>query len=206
MYLSQLVLNARERKVQQDLSNVHALHQRIMQGFPDENRENSRADWNVLYRQEIDSPVVLVQSTVEPDWVKLPERYLEKHKIKPLNDVLNHLAKGERLQFRLKANPSKRSKETGKTIAITGRAEQVSWLERKGEQNGFQLLGLDVIPVPNLYGRKSSNPGAIKIVSALYQGTLEILDAEAFKQAVRHGIGRGRSYGCGLLSLAPLNR
>jgi CRISPR system Cascade subunit CasE len=182
MYLSQLVLNARERKVQQDLSNVHALHQRIMQGFPDENRENSRADWNVLYRQEIDSPVVLVQSTVEPDWVKLPERYLEKHKIKPLNDVLNHLAKGER------------------------RAEQVSWLERKGEQNGFQLLGLDVIPVPNLYGRKSSNPGAIKIVSALYQGTLEILDAEAFKQAVRHGIGRGRSYGCGLLSLAPLNR
>ena len=77
MYLSKLVLNGGKMPVLRDLSNAHKFHQRIMQGFPDEaDCVTPRQDWRVLYRQEPESDVVLVQSGVEPDWSKLPERYL----------------------------------------------------------------------------------------------------------------------------------
>jgi CRISPR system Cascade subunit CasE len=35
MYLSQIILNDRDRKVRHDLSNIHNLHRSIMQAFPD---------------------------------------------------------------------------------------------------------------------------------------------------------------------------
>ena len=44
MYLTKLELNNRDRAVLNDLGNAHKLHQRIMQAFPDEERENARAD------------------------------------------------------------------------------------------------------------------------------------------------------------------
>jgi CRISPR system Cascade subunit CasE len=205
MYLSKLMLNSRNTQVYRDIGNAHALHQRIMQGFPDEQRNQPRADWNILYRQEPDSQIVLVQSDITPDWHRLPQDYLEHHETKSLALMLTHIKAGMTLQFRLKANPSKREHGTGKTRAITHRTEQVAWLERQASQHGFKLLDVDVIPVPNIYGRKAKTPASIKIVGVLYQGALQVSNPELFTQALRCGIGRGRSYGCGLLSIARLN-
>lgn len=36
------------------------------------------------------------------------------------------------------------------------------------------------------------------------QGVLQVLDLELFTKSFTHGIGRGRSYGCGLLQIVPL--
>ena len=50
MYLSQIILNDRDRKVRHDLSNIHNLHRSIMQAFPDieplpdEEQKRVRAD------------------------------------------------------------------------------------------------------------------------------------------------------------------
>jgi CRISPR system Cascade subunit CasE len=81
MFLSKLVLNERNRQVQYDLGNVHRLHQQIMQAFPDEVGQhadgwNPRQKWNILFRQEPDSAVILVQSNIEPNWSFLPDNYL----------------------------------------------------------------------------------------------------------------------------------
>ncbi|MCG9890560.1 MAG: type I-E CRISPR-associated protein Cas6/Cse3/CasE [Thermosynechococcaceae cyanobacterium MS004] len=38
----------------------------------------------------------------------------------------------------------------------------------------------------------------------LYQGILQVEDPALLVEAIRQGIGRGRSYGCGLISIARL--
>jgi CRISPR system Cascade subunit CasE len=206
MYLSQLVVNSHKQDVYRDLADAHKLHQRIMQGFPDEQHQQPRAEWNILYRQEGDSSVLLVQSDITPDWSRLPSGYLANHNTKSLALMLNQLEVGKQLQFRLKANPSKRDHLTRKIIGLTKRSEQIEWLERQSARSGFKVLSVDVMPTPDIYGRKSKAPQPIKIFSVLFQGALQITDVELFTQALRQGIGRGRSYGCGLLSIAKLYR
>lgn len=205
MYLSKLELNARHRDVLRDLSNAHKLHQRIMQAFPDEeNRESPREDWHILFRQEPDSDVVLVQSDLEPDWSKLPEGYLHEHLTKPMNLEVGQFVPGRVYQFRLKANPSKRDNKTRKTIGLFHRPDQLAWLQRQADRCGFRLQGVDVVPSPNVFGMKGKGSAPIRITTALYQGVLEVLEPEPFFAALQQGIGRGRSYGCGLLSIARL--
>lgn len=205
MYLSQLVLNVGDRAVQRDLSNAHALHQRIMQAFPDEQRDKPRADWNVLFRQEPDSDVVLVQSTIEPDWSRLQQGYLSNHPAPKLFDLnASQLYAGRVVQFRLKANPSKRDSKTGKTIGLFHQPDQLMWLERRASQHGFTLLSVDTVPTPNVFGVKGKGTSPIRIVTVLYQGVLQITDPALFSTAIQQGIGRGRSYRCGLLSIARL--
>jgi CRISPR system Cascade subunit CasE len=207
MYLSKLVLNERDRKVRSDLSNAHNMHRSIMQAFPDEQREKFRADWNILFRQEPDSDVILVQSDaeVEPDWTQLPQGYLVRHAVKAFNLQVDHIKSGQIFQFRLKANPSKREKDSGKLLGIFREPEQIAWLNRKGIQYGFTIKGVDVIPTPNIFGIKAKGNPPIKIFTVLYQGILQVENPDLLVEAIRQGIGRGRSYGCGLLSIARMN-
>ncbi len=204
MYLSKLVLNERNRTVQRDFSNAHALHQRIMQAFPDEQRDKPRADWNVLFRHEPDSNIILVQTAIEPDWSRLQQGYLAKHMTKPFDPNASQLDAGRIVQFRLKANPSKRDQKTGKTVGLYHQSNQLAWLKQRASQNGFTLLSVDTIPTPNVFGRKGNGTSPIQIVTVLYQGVLQITDPLLFITAIHQGIGRGRSYGCGLLSIARL--
>ena len=39
--------------------------------------------------------------------------------------------------------------------------------------------------------------------AVLFEGELEITNAEDFRNALTHGIGSGKAYGFGLLSIAP---
>ena len=209
MYLSKLVLNGNNRLVQKELSNAHKLHQQIMHAFPDEQRDMSRNDWNILFRQEPDSEVVLVQSDLEPDWSNLPTQYLSDRvelplAVKSFALSAEQIAPGRILQFRLRANPSKRDNQTKKTIGLFHQADQLAWLKRQADRCGFLLQGVDVIPSPNVFGSKGGGTAPIRLTTALYQGILEVIEPEPFLHAVQRGIGRGKSYGCGLLSIARL--
>ena len=202
MYLTKLELNNRDRTVLNDLGNAHKLHQRIMQAFPDEERENARADWNVLFRQEPESDVVLVSSAVEGNWNRLPSGYLSQHLSKPFDVEKTPFTVGQLLQFRLKANPSKRDNQTRKLIGMFHEADQLEWLTRQGDRNGFGIKGVDVIQTPNIFGSKGAGKAPIRLATVLYQGVLKVTEIDRLVVALQQGIGRGRSYGCGLLSVA----
>ncbi|HEY9814404.1 MAG TPA: type I-E CRISPR-associated protein Cas6/Cse3/CasE [Candidatus Obscuribacterales bacterium] len=205
MYLSKLVLNESDRAVQRDLSDAHKLHQRIMQAFPDDlESDRPRQDLHILFRQEPDSNVVLVQSAIAPNWSILPSGYLQEHHQKEWQLDIDQCSSGRILQFRLRANPSKRDNQTRKTIGLFHEADQVAWLQRQAERCGFRLHGIDVIPSPNVFGIKKGGKAPIRITTALYQGVLEVVEPELFLNAVRQGIGRGKSYGCGLLSISRI--
>lgn len=205
MFLSQLTLNERQSLVHRELGNAHKFHQRIMQAFPDEeDRATPREDWHILFRHEPDSDVVLVQSALEPDWSKLPDGYLRRDVVKAVNLGVDQLSASRVFQFRLRANPSKRDAKTKKTIGFYHHPDQLAWLERQGDRCGFRLHNTDVIPAPNVFGIKKQGTAPIRITTALFQGVLEVTDSDSFLSALKAGIGRGRSYGCGLLSLARL--
>lgn len=40
----------------------------------------------------------------------------------------------------------------------------------------------------------------------VFQGVLEVTDADVFQQSLVQGIGRGKAYGCGLLTIAPISQ
>ncbi|MFS8882694.1 type I-E CRISPR-associated protein Cas6/Cse3/CasE [Synechococcus sp. R55.3] len=206
MYLSRLVLNERQLLVQRDLSNSHALHQRIMHGFPDQPTQTPRSDWCILYRQEPDGYTVLVQSAIQPDWSRLPKGYVQRDpEVKTFDLTAEVLAKGKCFRFRLRANPSKRDKKTHKIVGFFRFADQLEWLCRQGQRHGFEVLAAEGIPSPNIFGIKKEIPGLVRIYTVLFQGILRVTDAEALVKAVQQGIGRGRSYGCGLLSLSKIS-
>lgn len=192
----------------------------------------ARAEFGLLFRADADPRsgrvTLLAQSSAEPDWSRLPKDYLlddfdgfDNPAVKRLDDKYDALGVGARLRFRLRANPTKRlpllienriGKERGKRVEIFGEEEQLDWLRRKGEQHGFRLLAARVNP--NVVNARANPEGKVigwrersqppmKFGSALFDGELEIADAEKFRQALAGGIGSGKAYGFGLLSIAP---
>jgi CRISPR system Cascade subunit CasE len=62
-----------------------------------------------------------------------------------------------------------------------------------------------VDPGERLSGRRpGQTPGhGLTVVGVRFEGRLRILDLDRFRAAIATGIGPGKAYGCGLLSIAP---
>ncbi len=229
MFLSKLVLNLRNSKARRDLGCPYDLHRTLMNGYPYP-RDQQRCD--LLFRVEstrMGPPVVLVQTQAEPDWSRLPSGYLlQRADFKPLDLALRA---GQRLRFRLRANPTKRVAAKnerlggvmlGKRVGLTAEAEQVRWLLRRADAGGFHIPGawvdakhpdtgepmqlpnfrVDVVPEGRDHNGKPGHAGVFLAVR--FEGVLVVNDPETFRATVAAGIGSGKAFGFGLLSLAPV--
>jgi len=99
------------------------------------------------------------------------------------------------------------------------------WLSKKAEPKrndkgeslpglGFEVESLRVLQMgwgsgfkPNHSaddGENGSRHRHLKFRSALLEGTLRVTEAQSFKDTLAHGIGSGKAFGFGLLSVAPL--
>lgn len=207
MYLSQLVLNSRSRIVLNDLSDPYELHRTIMSGFPEVLPEGER----ILFRVEIQNsePVlsVLVQSRTPPDWSGLEQRgYLRRSAAVKTFEFQPEI--GQTYIFRLAANPTKRLKgdgeKDGPRVGLQKEEDQLDWLRRKGEQNGFSVLSARASRqdrpdgVKYIQGKKNH----IRCLVICFNGLLTVTDPMAFRQACMQGVGSAKGLGCGLLSLA----
>jgi len=112
-------------------------------------------------------------------------------------------------------------KRIGKRVELTSEEERIAWLRRRGkEHDGFALIDVRLSgpgegaggprpPVPATRAdpadRLRSFDHKLTFATALFEGVLEVTDAAALRGALAAGIGPGRAFGCGLLSLAPLN-
>ncbi|MBB5907126.1 type I-E CRISPR-associated protein Cas6/Cse3/CasE [Actinoalloteichus hymeniacidonis] len=210
------------RSFRRDLANVHEMHRTVMSAYPDITADTpARAHCGVLWRLDERERgfVIFVQSRVEPKWAGLPDGYVIKEpEVGPLEPYLPTIEPGRKLGFRLVANPTRAvfpegsvpgNRGRGKPVPVRMPAEQLDWLARKGEQHGFVLpLGrngeADIAPAPRpkLTGRSDKN--TITVEPVRFDGHLVVTDADSMRAAVFEGIGRAKSYGCGLLSLRPV--
>src|SRR5262249_41388200 len=113
----------------------------------------------------------------------------------------------------------------GKRVEIRDEEQQIAWLQRKGREAGFRLASVRLNhAVPNVYlapqgklfgyrrnSQENSTDSAreasginrrMAFGSALFEGELIVTDADAFREALVKGIGSGKAYGFGLLSIA----
>ena len=100
-------------------------------------------------------------------------------------------------------------------MELRGEQEWLAWLERKAGQSGFRLKAVraaaHVPDVPSgrdlrATGRKDQPDGSssrLTFYGVAFEGRLEVVDAAQFHACLRAGIGPGKAYGYGLLSLAP---
>jgi len=204
MYLSKIHIPWTQAK------NPYQLHQALWRLFPG----IEDADRNFLFRVEQQQTgigaQVLLQSSLLPQSSEQSPILLAPPREFTLNIPIN-----QRLRFRLRANPIKTIKDSskgtvekkGKTFVKTVRVpllheeQQQAWLERK-LQPFARLESLLVQPEPVLYFRKAKERRSGKIQTVLFDGIFTVVDAEAFNNAMIHGIGPAKAFGCGLLSVA----
>ncbi len=167
-----------------------------------------------------------------PDYL-LRERGLTNPASKNVLRPYNKLQEGEVLSFRLRANPTKRIAKDGdplkgKRVELTREEDQIDWLIRKGKERekgkpgGFELLMKEVkdrngeirkVPSVNVRvegrqtGRKSEGERRHELthLAVRFDGVLRITDAGAFRETLGRGLGPGKAFGFGLLSVAPLS-
>ena len=232
MYLSRLELNPRSHEVRRDLSDVYQMHRTVMAAFPNiQDRQGARAGLAVLYRVETGErsggTVLLVQSEVLPDWTRLPTDYLSDSggevgnpATRDTTQVLAALREGQVLRFRLRANPTRKietksdpdgRRQNGRRVDLRTETQQLEWLSRRAEQAGFVLVPVqssnDVLAVRVGAVEKLLGKGRrLTLAGVLFDGLLEVTHPDRLRCAVTNGIGPGKAFGCGLLSIAPLRR
>lgn len=214
-FLSKIELDNQSLDVVRDLADVHDLHRSIMRAFPQAEGGSARAEFGVLFRAEVakHSSRVIVQSDVEPDWLQLPDGYLRNVHSKDIDGSLAACDDGRVLRFLLVANPTKRlgsakgDQNQSRRVALTQRADQMEWLERRAEAAGFTLERpeetLRIDPAPWLVGKRRTKSERISVSPVKFRGVLRVQDHGRFVAAIRQGVGPAKAYGCGLLSLAP---
>lgn len=203
MYLSKIHIPWAQAK------NPYQFHQALWRLFPG----HEEADRDFLFRVEQQQSgvgaQVLMQSVISP------QSSAESPALLALRQYDLVFQQGQRLRFRLRANPIKTIKDSskgtvekkGKTFTKTVRVpllheeQQQAWLARK-LQPFAQLETLIVQPEPVLYFRKAKEGRSGKIQTVLFDGLLIVTDAQAFNSIIKHGIGPAKAFGCGLLSLA----
>ncbi len=242
IYLSRLLLNPLSRQARSEIAYPYEMHRTLMRGFEKHlngSEESARAKCGMLFRADVEEQgrriTVYVQSLLKPDWVHL--RALDDYLLqstgvssathKDVSEAYAGLHDGQTLAFRLRANPTKRLGKAagdhltlrGKRVGLVREEEQIAWLERKGRNGGFLLLGAcqdqEAVGTQPLLavearregkqmGRKRDQKQAHTMVhlSVLFDGLLRITDGEAFRETLKRGIGSAKAYGFGLLSIA----
>lgn len=114
-----------------------------------------------------------------------------------------------------------KQKSNGHRLPVKGEIAQIEWLKRKASKSGFEVLAIkasnevaDSIALGEgtIYGSNSQRGrqedeaegirNDLSFASVLYEGRLKIINKENFLTALQSGIGSGKAYGFGLLSIA----
>lgn len=202
MYLTQLCLNQMDRSAMKALSDIYQLHQTVMKGFVPY-KDVAR----VLFRVEPEImnglALILVQSTVEPDWgmLKNDNRWVIATKVK---EFVPKFRVGCSLRFRLRANPV--VTREGKRYGLIRDESLLEWLSKKEQKLGARFKSMTVIDEGYITGNKQNKNSQhrLNLKIARFEGMLEVIDPVAFSETVGVGIGPAKAFGCGLLSLAKV--
>lgn len=201
MYLTKFKLDPQHPQVRQGLINAHDMHRNILNLF-DAQRQNN----NVLYSVNRSDGAcdLYLHSDIQP---VLDEKHLSRYGMTLSYSVdqegkYRSVKSGTAFSFILDAMPFKAAVQDdicsrGKRQCLQDPESRLQWLDRKGEQGGFQVLSAKEHPMEriNVLRRGVS----YYMARYRYTGELLVTDDALFRETLRKGIGPGKSYGLGLL-------
>lgn len=157
--------------------------------------------------------VILVQSAIEPDWRYAFHNACYLLAAPPEVKFYNPcFTKGQRLRFRLVVNPTRRLSKNSPDVKKESIGKRVpvstdkfhEWLVRRAEGAGFLIDEKSITVQPGyIYINKSRDAKGQRLRSVSYEGISEVADPIIFKETLVHGIGPGKAFGFGLLSVMP---
>lgn len=180
--------------------------------------------------------VLLVQSRTQPDWSRLPDSYLAvvdpfagavepNPAVREIGHQYADFPADLQLGFRLRANPTRKintktggdgKPRNGRRVPVIGDKKLLAWLDRKAQQHGFSVIGAQIgIGLNPVEQVRTSHEGRVRgnndgrpltFQGVTFEGALRIEDAKRFHAALAGGIGSGKAFGFGLLSIAKLPR
>lgn len=221
MYISQLKLDLSSNNARRDFAKVYEMHRSILRAFP---KQEDGGPGRVIYRMDLlkreGIALVLVQSDKKPDW-NLIDLGVDYFSTNPeVKEFKPSFEKGQVLAFCLRANPTYRKKEPsgqkGRRLGLHSDGDLAAWLLRKANHSGFIITDLEesiaeARPCKNLIIIKEGRieihrPGGMVQThdSVKFEGKITVTDSDLFLKTLESGIGSGKGFGFGLLSLAPL--
>ena len=203
MYLSRVTIDLKNRRSMQALENPEILHGMTETCF---SGEKQRILWRL---DELNGEtILLLLSPNKPDCKSIAEQigkgkdFWETKDYKPLID---RIQPGTIWRFRLAANPvvnvPQGDGKRGKVKAITIAAHQREWLVRQAERSGFLLAPNQFDVVQNEWRIFRNKGRTISLLCTVFEGILTVSDAAQFIETLQKGIGRGKAYGMGLLTI-----
>jgi CRISPR system Cascade subunit CasE len=227
MYLTRFRINTGRVGGRKLLSSPQVMHAAVMTSFaeaPLPAGDGPRVLWR-LDRNGNAATHLCIVSPHRPDLTHLVEQAgwptTARWETFDYTPFLKRLDVGDAWSFRLTANPvhsiRRNDHEPTKRTAHLTPTHQLRWLLGRQEKGGFKILekplnkqlaaGLDTHDVlvhdrRQLRFAKEGN-GQVTIVAVTFDGRLKITDPEAFRTTLTQGLGRGKAYGCGLMTLAP---
>lgn len=186
------------------ITDAYSLHRVVYDLFDDvrsEQQKQASIPSGILYADkggDFNSRLILMLANRPPN----PAPEFGKVESKTISE---HFLQHNRYAFEVTINPCKRDKQTGKIVAVRGHEAITSWFIERAEK----AWGFNVNP-NNLQIEKMSvqtfkkDGQTVTHGSATCKGELHVIDREQFIQSFRQGIGRGRSFGFGLLQIVAL--
>lgn len=204
MYLSRVELDPRNRETLRALGAPRRLHGAIESAFTGPrtrrlwrlDRLNGRL-WLLILSEEIpELSHLIAQFGVE-------QGIAETRDYAPL---LERIVDGSSWRFRLAANPIKNVKVANGRGVVRNHVtveQQERWLAERAPRHGFVLESEAFRVVDSRWQifMKKSDGNRVRIHAVTFEGTLRVTDTALFREALTHGIGRGKAYGLGLLTL-----
>ena len=210
MYLSRILLldsnnSDFNRDTMRALTSLNRFHGALSICFPG---EKTRHLWRLDNLK--DALYLLILSKEEPNFTSFCQQFSpteDSWETKNYDTLLNNLTDNTTWRFRLTANPTvskshQGNNGQGKIQACEIVEDQKKWLLNRAEKNGFKLLYDDFDVVQNKWKIFNKHEHQkISLLSVTFEGILTITNVELFRNALANGIGRGKAYGMGLLTI-----
>ena len=206
LHLTRVRINPRNSTARSDLRSAISLHRTVMSMFPDVPDSAARSALGVLHRLDAtgSGPVLLLQSVAVPNIEALPDGYGDT-RVTSLGALLVRLRSGTPVRYRIVVNATKKvgsGEQAGKRIAL-GAGPTKLWWVRRADAAGLDLAEEPILVSTSITGSDDID-GRVTLRPWQVDGVAEVRDPALLTAAIREGIGRGKAYGCGLLTLALL--
>ena len=202
MYLIKVEVELNLRKDSGLLTDCQQMH-RFVTGFFGTDRQSGQ----ILYRTNLVQSKLCIYL-----YARTPAEYIPDNCQVQQRDVtawLDSMEEGQLWSFDLIAVPAKKvaceGRKNSQRRILRLPQERQAWLARKAEENGFAVLQAQELEQLHVSGKhKADKGGGMHHDAYHYQGVLQIIDADAFREALQAGIGSGKSYGFGMMMVKRL--
>lgn len=227
MYLSRISIDAKKPDALRLVSSPYRIHAAVERSFAQAGRKPTH-DGRVLWRLDVPAggrggACLYVVSPEEPTLSDVSRQLGwqegDHWEARDYDPLLNRLRSGQTWAFRLKANPARKvlvdkgheanSRVMGTIQGHVTEQQQIDWLLVRSETHGFRIMGeRSGAPMVRVSHRDKSSflraGDTVTLVTAVFDGVLEVTDDKVFREALCRGIGRAKGFGCGLMTVAPV--